>query len=375
MKKNMLKIISLFALLSLVLAACGVQAEPTPAPEAQGVISSNDVVAEGRLEPIAGVNLSMQARGVVEAVLVKAGDTVRQGDVLVRLASAEAAEARVLVAQNQYDALLRTENGDRAKLWQAYMAAQSARAKAEKKWQDLNVENIDDDIEDRKATVEDRQQDVTDAQDEFEKYKDLAEDNSKRKDAEDKLENAQDDLSQALRDLEAKVRERDEVLAAYETSLGAEAEAKHQYESSLDGPNPDQLAVAKANLDGALDVLSNLVITAPFDGVIADVNVKPGEQVGPETRAVSIADFGSWVVETTDVTELEVVKISVGQSVVLIPDALPDLALNGVVSEISQAYTQQGGDILYTVRIAVLDSDPRLKWGMTMETTFKEVVK
>jgi multidrug efflux pump subunit AcrA (membrane-fusion protein) len=370
MKKQILTIIALLIIFSLALAACGNQPTATPAPSE--VISSNEVVAEGRLEPIHGTNLSFQARGVVEDVLVSAGDSVKQGDVLVRLSNAGGAEAQLVIAQNAYDTLLRNETGDRANLWEAYMDAQIARGKAEKKWDDLNVDNIEDNIEDRKATVEDRQQDLKDAQEDFDKYKDLDEDNSKRKDAKEDLDRAQEDLNQAVRNLEEETRKRDEVRAAYDAALAAEAEAKHQYEISLDGPNADQLALAKANLDAAKDTLSNYLITAPFDGVVADINVKAGEQVTPETRAASIADFSQWLVETTDLTELEVVKLREGQNVTLVPDALPDLVLNGTVSEISQAYTEQGGDILYTVWITVKDADPRLKWGMTVESTFLE---
>ena len=75
--------------------------------------------------------------------------------------------------------------------------AQTARGKAEKKWDDLNVDNIEDNIDDRKATVEDRRQDLKDAQEDFDKYKDLDKDNSKRKDAEDDLERAQEDLNRS----------------------------------------------------------------------------------------------------------------------------------------------------------------------------------
>ena len=88
------------------------------------------------------------------------------------------------------------------------------------------------------------------------------------------------------------------------------------------------------------------------------------------TRADSLANFNSWIVETTDITELEVVKLSVGQAVSIVPDALLDLTLNGTITEISRAYIQQGSDILYTVRISVDETDPRLLWGMTVETTF-----
>lgn len=369
MKKNILRFVILTVALALFLSACGTQPTETPAPAE--AVSPNQVVAEGRLEPIHGANLFFQARGVVEEVLVNAGGSVKAGDVLVRLTNAGGAEAQVVIAQNAYDVLLRNESGDRAKLWQVYMDAQIARADAEKEWEDLNVDNIEDNIEDDKATVEDRQEDLKDEQEDFDKYKDLDEDNSSRKNAEDDLERAQEDLNQALRNLEENIRERDEIRAAYDNALAAEAEAKHQYEISLDGPNAEQLALAKANLDAAKDALSNYVITAPFDGVVAEVNVKVGEQVTAETRAISVADFSQWIVETTDVTELEVVKLSEGQAASFVPDALPDLTLNGSITEISQAYTQQGGDILYTVRITVKNPDPRLKWGMTVEATFQ----
>jgi multidrug resistance efflux pump len=372
MKKNILIVISLITALALFVAACGAEqpAEATPEP-VTAAVSSSDVVGEGRLEPIRGTNLTFQARGVVEEVFVKAGDSVSEGDVLVRLANAGAAEAQVLIAQNAYDSLLRNESGDRARLWQNYMAAQVARAQAEKKWDDLNVDDIEDRIEDLEADVEDARDDLKDAQDEFEKYKDLDENNTRRKNAEDDLEDAQKDLNSAIRVLEEETRKRDTVKAEYDAALAAEAEARYQYEISLDGPNADQLALAKANLDAAQDVLANYVLTAPFNGTVADVQVKVGQQVGPETRAVSLADFSTWMVETTDITELEVVNLKVGEEVSILPDALPELELTGVVTEISNAFTQSGGDILYTVRIRVNETDPRLKWGMTVETIFR----
>ncbi|HNO32531.1 MAG TPA: efflux RND transporter periplasmic adaptor subunit [Anaerolineales bacterium] len=290
---------------------------------------------------------------------------------MARLTNAGAAEAQVLQAQNAYDLLLRNESGDRARLWEAYMKAQIARADAEKEWEDIDVTAIEDRIDEIDSDIEDLKSDLQDAQDEFDKYQNLDKDNSKRKTAEDDLEKAQEDLNAKNREREEEVRKRDEPKSSYDAALAAEAEAKYQYEITLDGPNADQLALAKANLDAAKDALANFVITAPFSGVVADVNVKPGEQVGTETRALSLADFSNWTVETTDITELEVVNLSVGQTVGIVPDALPDLQLTGTITEISNAYIQSGGDILYTVRIKVNENDPRLKWGMTVEAIFR----
>ncbi len=65
------------------------------------------------------------------------------------------------------------------------------------------------------------------------------------------------------------------------------------------------------------------------------------------------------------------VSVDEGQQVGPVTDVLPDVKLTGTVQTISGAFTKQGGDIVYNVRILV-DSpiDPRIRWGMTVEATF-----
>ena len=170
----------------------------------------------------------------------------------------------------------------------------------------------------------------------------------------------------------------DGVRAALDSALAAEAEAKYQYEQSTAGVNKDQLALAEARLDNAkaqvaaaASNLSNYVLTAPFDGVVADVAVEVGEQVSAESRVVSVINDSAWIIETTDVTELEVVNLTVGQRVTFTADALSDVTMHGTVTEISQSSFVQGGDVIYTVRIKADDVDPRLIWGMTVEVVFE----
>ncbi len=373
----------LLAGLALALAACGGRAD-TAAPQPTAV-PAEVVIAEGHLVPNNDLALAFTVRGKVAEILVKEGDKVRKGDTLIRLADREQAEAalaaaqlELTAAQQAYDQFVRTEGQGRAEAWQAYMDAQIVRAAAEKKWEALNLNTIEDDIEDAKAKVEDRLKDLKDAQDEFDKYKDLDKGNAKRKTAKDKLENAQEDYNQALRDLEAEIRRRDIVRAALDKALAVEAEAKHQYEISLDGPNAEQLALlearlnnAKAQVAAAENNLANYELKAPFDGEVMDINVSVNETVGPETWAVIVADTSRWYVETSDLTELEVVRVAEGQPASIVADALPEVEMSGVVEEISRSYKLQGGDILYTVRLAVKDVDPRLRWGMTVEVTFQ----
>jgi len=355
--------------LAVWLTACG---NPTPAPVVETtVVSPSAVIAEGRIEPVRAVNLSFLTGGIVQTVSVKIGDQVRTGGVLAELDNADTARVQVVAAQQAYDLLLRNESGDRAELWQVYMDAQKVREAAQEKWNDINVRDIENRIEDRQDDVADEKVDLEQAQAKFDKYRDLNRDDQKYKEAEDELDDAQSEYDEAVEKLQSTIRERDVPRARLDAALATEAEAKYQYELTLGGPNVDQLARARADLDAAQQALNAYVLTAPFDGIIADVNVRAGEQIGPETRVVSLIDPVSWIVETTDVTELEVVKITAGQAVSIIPDALPDVTLSGTVSEISQAYFMQGGDVQYTVRMTVNEIDPRIRWGMTVEVIFE----
>jgi multidrug resistance efflux pump len=384
MKKTFYDLMILPMILAATLAACTNQQTSTTDNPTPVAASSNHVIAEGHLKPIHAANLLFQAPGVVEEINIKIGDPVRKGDVLARLSNADQAEAQLAAAnlelinaQQALDTLKRTGNMNLSASWTAYMKAQEVRAEAERDWEDLNIDNIDERIDDAKAEVQDREADLQDAQDEFDKYKDLDKDNSKRKTAEDALETAQEDYNEAVRKLEEVTRERDTVRVALDSAIAAETEAKHQFEISADGVNADQLSLAQARLDNAQaqvaaaeDGLSNYVLSAPFDGVVADVAVEIGEQVLAESRAVSVADTSSWIVETTDITELEVVKVAEGQAVTFTADALPDVTMNGVVTEISQSSFVQGGDVIYTVRIEAQEVDRRLRWGMTVEVNF-----
>ena len=383
MKKKTQTFITLAMAVALVLSACA-QQQATPAPVEQSNIPTESVVAEGKLKPVHAANLSFQVRGSVDQINVKIGDKVEKGEVLARLANFDIANAQLTAAklefvQAQYalDTLNRTGDGNRAAAWTAYQNAQIARADAQKKWDDVNPTAIQKRVDDQQATVNDLEKTLSDAQDEFDKFKELDTQNSKRTDAENKLRTAQKNYDDAVAELESIQHEMDGARAVLDSAIAAEAESKHQYELSSGGANSDQLALAQTRLDNAKAqvaaaqaTLDNYQITAPFDGIVADVNVEVGEQVGSDVRAVSVIDTSSWMVETTDVTELEVVKLSVGQKVTFTADALPDMTMTGTVTEISQSSYTSSGDVIYTVRIAVDKVDARVKWGMTVEVIF-----
>lgn len=384
MKTKKHAIILILSLVLLIpLSACGGEETPTPTPEER--ISPDQVIAEGHILPVRDVRLNFAAQGTVEEILVKEGERVQAGQVLIRLgdrenaeASLEAAELELTRAQEDYDDLVRTGELATAQAWQAYLQAQIRRAEAERAWEDLDLEELEDEIDEARGEVIEREQDLEDAQEEFDQYKDLEEENSQRQAAEDDLEEAQEDYNEAQRELEEAIRAIDGVRAELDAALAAEEEALWDYEQlEENGVDPDQervlqsrISAAEAQVTAAEQALEKYNLKAPFAGTVTDIYLETGQFIGPETRAVQLADLGEFVIETSDLTELEVVKIHVGQAVEIVPDALDEKVLMGKVEQIGQSFKTQAGDIMYTVTIHLDESDPDLRWGMTVELTF-----
>src|SRR3990172_9495031 len=93
----------------LMLAACGADgASETDQTEVPVVIDDLSVIADGRLAPIQSVQLTFDSGGEIREVLVKEGDRVAAGQVLVRLGNREQALAAVTAAQLE---LLSAEQG------------------------------------------------------------------------------------------------------------------------------------------------------------------------------------------------------------------------------------------------------------------------
>lgn len=377
------KLSFVFLVLALLLAACG--AQETPVALTSAPVTDSGVIAEGRLVPAQNLLVFPQARGTVTDILVQDGQSVSKGDVLVRLGDRESAEAALAAAQLEltqaqraYDDFIRTAGLSAANAWQEYQQAQVARAAAQKEWEKVKPADVQDEIDKAEADVRDQKKKLEDAQKEFDKYKDLKTDNPTRRKAEDDLRTAEANYNEAIRKVEELRRQVDAPKAALEAALAAETETKRKFENTLNGAaDPDQKALlearlnnAKAQVTAAEKALSNYEVRAPISGVATDVNVTVGELLGPEKFAVQLADFSVWYVETTDLNELEVVNIKEGQQVEIRPDALENLVLTGVVERIGQSFRIQGGDVLYQVKIKLSDTDPALRWGMTVEVTF-----
>ncbi len=145
-----------------------------------------------------------------------------------------------------------------------------------------------------------------------------------------------------------------------------------QLELQKAGSEPERIASAEAqvtraeaSLAAAEAALERTYVRAPFDGVIVEVNVDEGDTSVPEQVLVTLATLDRLQVRTKDLTELDVVRVAVGQPVIVTLDALPDRPLKGRVVRIGQQAEDYRGDVAYPVIVELDEDAPEMRWGMT----------
>jgi multidrug resistance efflux pump len=381
MKKIAFFLVSFLVFMFLTVACGNNNAAPT---EIAPLSAADTVTTEGHFVPRDSLYLSFLVRGKVSEILVEQGDKVTKGQALIRLGDSQQAEAalttvklELISAQQAMDALIRTAGLGAAQAQLAYFNAQKESIDARLVWDRLDLRSIQTSIDNAQEVVDARKTDLDTAQQDFDENKDKPADDPARRYSQDRLKAAQTAYDDALRLLLIQTNRRDIPKANLDAAVSAEAEAERMYQNTLDGPDKDKLALAQARLDNAKaqesaaqNALDNYELKAPFDGVVAEINVSINQQVGPETWAVVVIDPSMWFVETSDLTEYEVVNINVGDTAIITVDALPDVEMSGVVEQIALAPKVQAGDVIYTVRLRVEEPDPQMKWGMTVEVAF-----
>jgi multidrug resistance efflux pump len=344
---------------------------------------------EGKLVPNEYVNLSFNMGGMVVEVLAQEGQTVAAGQVIARLDQRErlasavaAAELEVVLARQAVKDLQENASVVSAAALQKVTDGRDALRDAERYLNNLNKGARSTDIDQARADVVLLKDRLDKALEDFAPYKNKPEDNVERASYLSRLADAQRKYDDAVRfsnNLQGQPAEIDLAIAEANLLL-AQAQlqlAELEYEDVKTGPDPDdkqaaqaRLVAAESALTAAQASLADSELVAPFAGAIVKLDLKAGEQTGPGQPAVTLADFSRWKVETDDLNEMDIPRVSEGMAVVITPDALPDLELAGQVETISQLAVEKFGDVTYTAKIVLQESDPRLRWGMTVSVHF-----
>ena len=382
------------------------------------------VVADAKVVPVQSANLSMSAGGIVVELNVEEGDPVAAGDLLIKLddaqqqvavAQAQAslqraqanldqlmagareqeiaqAEAGLAAAQAAYDRLANAaspgsiaaaraglaqaqanlqavlEGPSEAALIAAEADLRSAEAQLRNATSAYNKVKDQNDIGMRPESLALEQATVA-----YEAAKARQQDLQNGA-TESQIAAARAGVSQASAQLDTAQKSAPGDLASAQAAVD---QAQAQLDLIKAGARPEAIAIANADvaaataaLQNALVALSDTELRAPFGGTIATVNTAMGEQVGMSAPVIAMADTSNWEIETSDLTEFDVVGIQPGAAVLLTFDAIPDLQLQGTVSRVRPIGEDNRGDTVYKVVVTPNQNDPRLMWNMTAVVEF-----
>jgi multidrug efflux pump subunit AcrA (membrane-fusion protein) len=341
-------------------------AAPAAIPTAPPVKASRLVVAEAKVMPIRYATLSLQTGGSVAQVLVSEGDRVEAGQIILRLESRELELSIAQADANLASAAARLGQLKRGPTPADLAAAQQAVAAAQAGYDHLLTPDPDE------MTI-------------------LKSDSDKAKVLLDQAQFAYDriggDTNPAAggtvqrQNLQIAWVDYQKALAAYnlklhpghaqtEQALSAIASAKSQLARLQ--PAAEELAAAQAALEGAqaardlaAERLAKARLLAPFAGTLAILDARVGETVAAGAPLARLANLGGLQFETTDLTELAVGRVKVGDAATVTVDALPGVEFPGKVSRIRSYGENRQGDIVYTVIVQPDRQDDRLRWNMT----------
>jgi len=366
-------IIVTLVLSSLLITACesiGIASQPTPTRVPQVADNFTSVVsATGEVVPAQQSILSFSTSGVIEEVLIEEGQYVEADQPLLRLKGKEELQAAIKQAEYELSASQKAlddlyENSDTQKIGKLNEIAELSQELRDAQYQldNFTIPSNQDDLETFEG-LDLMNEALASARDAYEPYKNRPTSDQTRQDLKEDLDDAQADFDSAVKRLRYEF--------AVEVAEANLAEARDDYSILLDGPDPDEVAVlearlenAKASLNSAQASLDDLELLAPFPGTIVDLYVEDGEWVSIGQRITSLADLNDLHVETTDLTEIDMAEIKVGDAALVTFDALPGLEVNGIVRFIALK-ASEGSGVNYTVNIKMEEIPESLRWGMT----------
>ncbi len=136
---------------------------------------------------------------------------------------------------------------------------------------------------------------------------------------------------------------------------------------------------SKARLEQREEEGRELMVLAPFSGVITTRYAEPGAFVAPSTRASSIAgSTSSSILELSQgmevvakVPESDIGRIQLGQNVTIRVDPFPDERFKAIVNEIAPRASKTDNVISFEVTLGLTKPSEKLRIGMTTDVEFQ----
>ncbi len=334
------------------------------------------VGATGTVRPDQSARLSFDTSGTVDEVLVSVGDRVKVDQVLATLrqtslpAAVISAQAEVVEAQKALDDLLNSGT-PQADAQLALAEAQDALKNAEYIWrvrqEGYRASETTMDLARARLVV--AQDALSDAKSAYGRVGGDPMEDADKASALTMVAQAQAEIDAAKRALnwyKGRPSPIDQALldAQVAQAQARVGDAQREWDRLKDGPAAADIVAAKARLAAAQSTAEMARISAPFAGTITSANVKPGDQVSPGTVGFGLADMSEMLVDSS-LSEIDINRISLGQPVSIVFDAVSDQTYAGEVTEIGLIGEAIEGVVSFPITVRLVDSDQAVRPGMT----------
>ncbi len=194
-------------------------------------------------------------------------------------------------------------------------------------------------------------------------------------------EDISDDLkSSAYSSVTGLVTKAHQVLSDLASSQETITNNRHTLENSAkdvgdvqDGPDTLDLRSETLSLRQKQDAVSDHYVRAPFDGIIATLDAKVGDNAGSGTQIATLITQDK--IAEISLNEVDAAKVAVGQKATLTFDAIDGLTISGEVAEIDLVGTVTQGVVSYKTKIKFDTDDERVKSGMSVSANIITSIK
>jgi len=321
-RKRLILFGSLAVVLGLVIvgAAAALRPNRTIDPDKLATVERSDiarsVVATGTIEPLTKVEVKSKASGIVEKILVDAGQHVKEGQVLAEL---DKEQLRAAVEE------------ETANLQVAQAALQASEAAYQKNLVDAEGPDVP----------------------------------FLKKD----MDRAHDLYNQGLIALNVM----QDAEKNYQLALNKQLSAQRNAEMSRAqvAQAKAQIAQAKAALENAQENLNYATITSPIDGEVLSKDVEVGDAVssilvlGSQATLVMTLGDTSEVYVKGKVDESDIGRVFLGQNARIVVESFKDKTFQGKVTKIAPLGVEKDNVTTFEVRVSIQNSTGELRANMS----------
>ncbi len=398
-----ISIIFLVIIILIIVFSGGKKAGPETIKVTRGDVSE-EISATGNVEPISSVDLAFQKSGLIENVNADVGNNVYAGEALMVL---DSSDLETQLAKSQADLATQTANLNKANvdLVNEYQSAvyilSDAYAKSDDavrtKTSGLFTGSQNSSFQltfnscDNQATIDAgnlRTQSVTELADWQVELNNLT------------ATSSPDAVEQALHDAEGHLNIFKKLLertsdnlnsvcmsgnASYDAARANITTARTNVNTVLTNVTTEEQMISaqkatvasmaaginsyQASIDNIKAQIAEMTIYAPISGVVTVQNAKVGE-IAPANAVMTSIISGSHFDVEADVAEADIAKVKVGDLADITLDAYGnDVVFQAKVSSVDPAETMIEGVATYKTKFQFIDTDSRIKSGMTANIT------